>query len=282
MADESGAPAVPAEDLRVELERLRLLHSISQEFNSSLDFDELLPKVFGTVLTAVGAAGGSLWIAEGDALRCKLALGAASQKLIGTTMPIGTGFVGDVARKQRTTIVRDAMQDARFQPRVDRSSTLITTTVMATPMLTKGITVGAIQVVNKVRGDGIFDDRDREILEGLAARGRAGGLSLPLKDEEGTLGVLLFEAKRTGFASETQRELAEILANQTTVALRNAQLYNQVPLVDALGALAARKRALMQLPRRRRQIYAGAAVAAVAALTLIRWPLRVAGTNPTV
>src|SRR2546426_2059696 len=87
MADESGAPAVPAEDLRVELERLRLLHSISQEFNSSLDFDELLPKVFDTVVTAVGAAGGSLWIAEGDVLRCKLALGAASQKLIGTTMP---------------------------------------------------------------------------------------------------------------------------------------------------------------------------------------------------
>src|SRR6059036_2535092 len=72
MADESGAPAVPAEDLRVELERLRLLHSISQEFNSSLDFDELLPKVFDTVVTAVGAAGGSLWIAEGDVLRCKL------------------------------------------------------------------------------------------------------------------------------------------------------------------------------------------------------------------
>src|SRR3989442_3302188 len=82
MADESGAPAVPAEDLRVELERLRLLHSISQEFNSSLDFDELLPKVFDTVLAAVGAAGGSLWIAEGDVLRCKLALGAARPKPI--------------------------------------------------------------------------------------------------------------------------------------------------------------------------------------------------------
>src|SRR3989442_5390465 len=84
-------------------------------------------------------------------------------------MPMGAGFVGEVARKQRTTIVRDAMQDARFQQRVDRSSTLITTTLMATAMVTKGITVGAIQVVNKVRGDGIFDDRDREILEGLAA-----------------------------------------------------------------------------------------------------------------
>src|SRR3989442_1149694 len=316
MADESGAPAVPAEDLRVELERLRLLHSISQEFNSSLDFDELLPKVFDSVLTAVGAAGGSLWIAEGDVLRCKLALGAASQKLIGTTMPIGTGFVGDVARKQRTTIVRDAMLDARFQQRVDRSSTLITTTLMATPMLTKGITVGAIQVVNKVRGDGIFDDRDREILEGLAASAavalrnaqlhaaekRARDLAVLLeisREITSTLDLdhvlqsvvnlasraLTFDQGAVGLLekhqSEIPRELAEILANQTTGALRNAQLYNQVPLVDALGALAAKKRALMQLPRRRRQIYAGAVVAAVAGFTLIRWPLRVDGANPT-
>src|SRR3989442_7205751 len=122
MADESGALAVSAEDLRVELERLRLLHSISQEFNSSLDFDELLPKVFDTVVTAVGAAGGSLWIAEGDVLRCKLPLGAPSQKLIGTTMPIGTGFVGDVARKQRTTIVKGPMLGARVPQPVDRAS----------------------------------------------------------------------------------------------------------------------------------------------------------------
>src|SRR2546428_12315589 len=95
------------------------------------------------------------------------------------------------------------------------------------------------------------------------------------------LGVLLFEAKRPGFASETQRELAEILANQTTVALRNAQLYNQVPLVDALGALAAKKRALMRMPQQRRRLYVGATVAALAAVTLLRWPLRVAGTHPT-
>src|SRR2546426_828369 len=411
MADDLSAPPVHTEDVRDELERLRLLHAISQDFSSSLDFDELLPKVFDSVLSAVGAQGGSIWIAEGggDVLRCRLALGSASQKLVGTEMPLGTGFVGDVARKQRTTIVQDAMQDARFQQRIDRSSTMVTTTVMATPMIAKGVTVGAIQVANKVTGDGIFDDRDRELLEGLAAsaavalrnaqlhaverrahdlavlleisreitatldldrvlqsvvnlasrafsfdqaavglRAKAGceiraiagrdqvdaksgqtqrlagrgawtlergetfyirdraepvtdaerafvaafgedleadevasGLYLPLKDEEGPLGVLLFEAKRADFAGPTQRELAEILANQTTVALRNAQLYNQVPLVDALGALAAKKRALMQLPRRRRQIYAGAVVAAVAGLTLIRWPLRVDGANPT-
>src|SRR5437899_11454185 len=132
MADDLSAPPVHTEDVRDELERLRLLHAISQDFSSSLDFDELLPKVFDSVLTAVGAQGGPIWIAEGDALRCQLALGAASQKLVGTTLPVGTGFVGDVARRQRTTIVTDAMRDARFQERIDRSSTMVTLGVMAT------------------------------------------------------------------------------------------------------------------------------------------------------
>jgi membrane fusion protein (multidrug efflux system) len=63
------------------------------------------------------------------------------------------------------------------------------------------------------------------------------------------------------------------------VALRNAQLYHQVPMVDALGALAAKKQALRAIPRRRLQIYVGLLVLALAALLLIRWPLRVTGDD---
>src|SRR5439155_8306480 len=66
-------------------------------------------------------------------------------------------------------IVTDAMRDARFQPGLDRSSTMVTTSVMAAPMVTKGVTVGAIQLTNKLTDEGIFTERDRELLEGLAA-----------------------------------------------------------------------------------------------------------------
>lgn len=116
--------------------------------------------------------------------------------------------------------------------------------------------------------------------EDLERDGAESGLYLPLKDEEGVIGILLFEAGRTGFASPRQREMAAILAAQATVAVRNAQLYRQVPLADTLTALTAKREALLALPRRRRMVYAGVALAVVAALTLIRWPLRVTGTNP--
>jgi GAF domain-containing protein/multidrug resistance efflux pump len=408
MTDLLGVPAASVEELRREVERLRLLHSITIEFNATLDFDELLPRVFDRVLTAVGAGGGSLWIAEGDMLHCRLAVGGSAARLVGAQMPVGTGFIGDVAQKQRTTMVMEAVRDPRFQAATDATEDTVSNTVMATAMVAGGVTVGAVQVVDKRTGTGAFDAHDRELLEGLAAaaasslrnaqlhgaerrardlavlleisreitatldidrvlqsvvnlaskaldfdRGAVGlyekgkcdiravagqetvdpddpalrdliaraewaagrgealyltdrddpasdaerlfvtifgqdlakdqvrsGLYLPLKDEEGVLGVLLFESGSPEFAGETQREVAAILANQTGVALRNAQLYHQVPMVDALGALAARKQALFAMPRQRIRVFGGAALLLLAAVTLIRWPLRVSGVDP--
>jgi GAF domain-containing protein len=402
-----SAPATSTDELREEVERLRLLQSISLELSASLDFDELLPKVFDRVLAALGAEGGSIWIADGDVLRCRIAVGGRGERLVGAEVPVGTGFVGDVAQQQKTTMVTRAVDDPRFDPSLDHAGQTLAVNVMATAMVASGVTVGAIQVTNKVTGDGVFDERDRELLEGLAATAaialrnaqlhaaekRAGdlallldisreitatldldrvlhsvvnlasralpfdraavalyekgrcdiravageekvdpkdpklqdlvaraewaagrgeplylvermapgsdaermfvtifgqdletdavesGLYLPLKDEEGVLGVLVFESGTIDFATPTQREVAAILANQTAVALRNAQLYHQVPMVDALGALAAKQQAFRAIPRRRLQVYAGIAALALAELVLIRWPLRVPGEH---
>ena len=51
----------------------------------------------------------------------------------------------------------------------DTTEDTVSNTVMATAMVAGGVTVGAIQVVNKRTGTGAFDAHDRELLEGLAA-----------------------------------------------------------------------------------------------------------------
>ena len=116
--------------------------------------------------------------------------------------------------------------------------------------------------------------------EDLERDGAESGLYLPLKDEEGIVGILLFEAGRSDFATPRERALAAILANQSTVAVRNARLYRQVPLASALGALSARREAFFELPARRRATYGAIAIATLALLTLIRWPMRVDGSDP--
>ncbi|PYP81487.1 MAG: hypothetical protein DMD35_01900 [Gemmatimonadetes bacterium] len=114
----------------------------------------------------------------------------------------------------------------------------------------------------------------------LERDGAMSGLYLPLKDEEGIVGILLFEASRPDFATPRERDLAAILANQSTVAVRNARLYRQVPLASAIGAISARKAAWLDLPAQRRRAYLGASIVALAVLTLVRWPMRVAGVEP--
>ncbi len=61
--------------------------------------------------------------------------------------------------------------------------------------------------------------------------------STPLKDEEGTLGVIWFEGGQRGFASGSKADLLNILASQATVAVRNASLYQRVPFAETLASI---------------------------------------------
>jgi RND family efflux transporter MFP subunit len=97
-----------------------------------------------------------------------------------------------------------------------------------------------------------------------------------LSDEEGKLGALAFESKEPILFDEATQDLLQILVNQATVAVRNAQLYQQVPLAGFFKPLADKHRRLLAMPKQRRRAWAiGLAVAAI--LLLVPWRLRIAG-----
>ena len=98
-----------------------------------------------------------------------------------------------------------------------------------------------------------------------------------LKDEEGKLGVLGFESKDALLFDAETRDLLSILVNQATVAVRNAQLYQQVPLSGFLQPLLARRRKLLDIPVRRRQAWGIGALLALFALVVVPWPLKIEG-----
>jgi GAF domain-containing protein/multidrug resistance efflux pump len=104
----------------------------------------------------------------------------------------------------------------------------------------------------------------------------------PLKDDQGTLGVLALMSGDSEFLTPGQRETVIILANQTTVAIRNAQLYQQQPLAGILQPLAEKKKRLLEIvPEERWLDYAGKVLLVLAALIFIPWPVRVS-TNAIV
>jgi RND family efflux transporter MFP subunit len=102
-------------------------------------------------------------------------------------------------------------------------------------------------------------------------------VALPLKDEEGELGILCFESATPYFLDERHLEVISILAYQATVAVRNAQLYRQVPLVDLMKPIIQKKAQIMKMPKTRKIAWATGIAAALLLLILVPWNMKVVG-----
>ncbi|MGH9775263.1 MAG: GAF domain-containing protein [Candidatus Acidiferrales bacterium] len=116
----------------------------------------------------------------------------------------------------------------------------------------------------------------------LTAQEMNGFYALPLRDDQGTLGALALLSGDADFLTDTQRETLSILANQTSVAIRNAQLYQQVPLASFLQPLAEKKQKFMAAMSYSRWVeWAGKLGVAALLLIAIPLPMRIS-TNATV
>jgi RND family efflux transporter MFP subunit len=98
-----------------------------------------------------------------------------------------------------------------------------------------------------------------------------------LRDEEGQLGILAFESREPIVFDQETRDLLQILVNQATVAVRNAQLYQQVPLAGFWKPLLEKRRKLRAIPQSRRRAWALGTMVLAAVLFLVPWRLRVGG-----
>jgi RND family efflux transporter MFP subunit len=100
---------------------------------------------------------------------------------------------------------------------------------------------------------------------------------LLLADEEGKLGVLAFESRKPVSFDRGTLDLLAILVNQATVAVRNAQLYRQVPLPGFLRPFAEKRGQFLNIPKHRRLTYAAVAAAILILLFVVPWRVRIEG-----
>jgi len=107
--------------------------------------------------------------------------------------------------------------------------------------------------------------------------GMRGFYAQPLSDDTGRVGVLALESPDPDFLSTAHLEILQVLSGQATVALRNAQMYKEVPFISVLEPVLKRKRSFMAMEKRRRMLLVSAAVALVIFLAAFPWPLRVEG-----
>ncbi|MGB6974815.1 MAG: efflux RND transporter periplasmic adaptor subunit [Terracidiphilus sp.] len=117
----------------------------------------------------------------------------------------------------------------------------------------------------------------RIVLQHFELTGNRGLYSCPLYDDQGRVGLLLYEAVNPDFLDLPHIEMIKILAGQATVAIRNALLYREVPLISLLEPLAKRRRALFRDRRGRRVVYSVASAVVLLFLLFCPFPMRVNG-----
>ena len=128
-------------------------------------------------------------------------------------------------------------------------------------------------------GDEIHTDREETRLrfkEHFAATGYKGWYSIPLEDEQGLLGILSLESRNPAFLSGAHLEFIKVVASQATVAIRNASLYKEVPLIGMLEPLIQKKQQFMRQQNARTVLVIAAAVAAFVFI-VVPLPMRVTG-----
>jgi RND family efflux transporter MFP subunit len=127
-----------------------------------------------------------------------------------------------------------------------------------------------------VRQHGDVLDTDREETRAkfrkyFADSGMRGFYAMPLNDDTGRLGMLALEASDPDFLAPAHVEILQLLASQATVALRNAQMYKEVPFISVLEPVLMRKRKFMAMEKRRRTLIV--VLAAISLLFLVAFPL---------
>jgi RND family efflux transporter MFP subunit len=121
----------------------------------------------------------------------------------------------------------------------------------------------------------------QELLSYLQANNLSGFYAIPLRDDQGVVGVLALLSTDAEFLNGRHLEMLAILASQTTVAIRNARLYHEVPLMSVWQPLAQRRQKLQAMVAGR-WMDLGWRVGLVALLLVaVPWKLRI-GANASV
>jgi len=161
-------PAMGRDDPRVH-DHLELLAEMGRDFASGRDLDETLRNAVIRITDYVEAEAGALFMLTDGALklRCNACVGPI--EITGLEIGADQGIVGFCVQNDAGKIVRDVTTDPNFNAAVDDETGFKTRSILCAPMSVKGERLGAIELINKRGGDGLFDDDDLNLLQALAS-----------------------------------------------------------------------------------------------------------------
>src|SRR5512135_2395893 len=154
-------PSLPAE-------HLALLARLAQQFNSSLDLNEVLSRVMDEVIAAVHAERGFVMLHdEAGELSFRVARGMDQRTIAHPSFEVSRGVIERVAAEGRPLLSSDAQQDDRFSMR-QSVFTLGLRSILCAPLVVRDQITGVIYVDSRLQA-GIFTPADLELLTAIAS-----------------------------------------------------------------------------------------------------------------
>jgi len=170
-----------ANGLSIAIERSRLTASVlkrNQELDSikqigralassTFDISKVLKYTMDMIRVIMNVEAGSLLLLNDEELELAVAFNVKVKIKKKFRLKIGQGIAGHVAASGESIIVNDTKQSPHFFAGVDKHTGFKTETVLCVPMISQGIVLGVIQVLNKKKGG--FSLSDEDLLQSIAA-----------------------------------------------------------------------------------------------------------------
>jgi len=177
----AAADRTPSSDpsaLMVEREikdHLGLIAEMTRVFATSHDAHSVAASALERITVHVGAEAASLFLIDDDheTLACSACYGPVD--ITGMRISVNSGIVGRAVQRQEGQMVRDVRSDADFGNSIDVKTGFTTRSILVAPLSVGREALGAIEIVNKIGGDGLFIAEDLVLLETLA---RAAALAI--------------------------------------------------------------------------------------------------------
>jgi diguanylate cyclase (GGDEF)-like protein/putative nucleotidyltransferase with HDIG domain len=131
----TAAGLVPGGDGKNAFENIALAHreiyalyEIAQSMGTSLGVSDTMALISSKLTKIIPWSGCALFLPEGEALKCRFAVGVDAPKLLGVTMAVGDGLSGWVARNRRSLVnanPRVTFDAAGIEGKIELNSALV-------------------------------------------------------------------------------------------------------------------------------------------------------------
>lgn len=153
----------------IERIELKTLVDIITTANSLLEPKDVMKTVMERIHELIPCEAWSVLVNDNNAentLSFAVAHGPGSESLRNLKVPIGKGIAGWVAKHRKPAIVDNAKEDPRFFANIDESTRFVTRTILCAPLVSRGRTIGVIEMLNG-RKQGGFTEQDMELVQVL-------------------------------------------------------------------------------------------------------------------